>query len=134
MQFLANNEQICDAIMNAAMLLICKETPTFNIQSTILPASILTFSPVKTIHIYHNGKGHLVTSHFLTNKVKICDSMNIKPTTELLEQIIEIYSCDSTIPDILQVTLPARQNGSVDCGGSNPAEIIYDQCEMKTTF
>ena len=72
--------------------------------------------------------------------------MNIKPTTELLEQIIEIYSCDSTIPDILQVTLPARQNGSVDCGlfgiayatdlaiGSNPAEIIYDQCEMKTTF
>ena len=33
--------------------------------------------------------------------------MNIKPTIELLEQIIAIYSCDSTIPEILQVTLPA---------------------------
>ena len=33
--------------------------------------------------------------------------MNIKPTMELLEQIIAIYSCDSTIPEILQVTLPA---------------------------
>ena len=63
--------------------------------------------------------------------------------TELLEQIIAVYSCDSTIPEILQVTLPAPQKGSVNCGlfaiayatdlaiGNNPAEIIYDQCEMR---
>ena len=103
MQFLTNNKQICDAILNAAMLLICKETPTLNIQSTTLPASMFTFSPVKTIHIHHNGKGHFIISSSLTNKVKIYDCMNIKPTTELLEQIIAIYSCDSTIPEILHV-------------------------------
>ena len=33
--------------------------------------------------------------------------MNMKPATELLEQIIAIYFCDSAIPEILQVTLPA---------------------------
>ena len=61
----------------------------------------------------------------------------------MLEQTTAIYSCDSTIPGILQVTLPVRQSGSVDCGlfadayatdlaiGNNPAEIIYDQCEMR---
>ena len=33
MPFLTNNEQICDAIVNAAMLLICKEQHlTFNQQ------------------------------------------------------------------------------------------------------
>ena len=47
------------------------------------------------------------------------------------------------MPEILQVTLPARQNGSVDCGlfaityatdltiGNDPVEIIYDQCEIR---
>ena len=66
-----------------------------------------------------------------------------KPTTELLKQITAIYSCDFTTPKILQVTLPARQSGIVDCAlfaiayatdlaiGNNPAEIIYDQCEIR---
>ena len=36
MQFLTNNEQICDDIVNSAMLLICKGSPTLNIQSTTL--------------------------------------------------------------------------------------------------
>ena len=93
--------------------------------------------------IHYNGKGHFVTSSSLTNRVKIYDSLNTKPTTELFEQITAIYSCYSAIPEILEVTLPAHQNGSVDCGlfattyatylalGNNPAKIIYDQCEMR---
>ena len=48
---------------------------------------MLTFSPVQTIHIHHHGKGHFVTASSLTNKIKIYDSPNTKPTTELLEQI-----------------------------------------------
>ena len=114
---------------------------TPNIQSTTLPASMLTFRPVQTIHIHHNGKGHFVTSSSLKNKVKIYDSLNTKPATELLEQITAIYSCDPTIPEILQVTLPACQSGSVYCLlfaiayatdlaiGNNPEEITYNQCE-----
>ena len=114
------------------MLLICRETPTLNIRSTTLPASTLTFSPVKIIQFE--------TSSSVTNTVKIIyDSPNIKPRTELLEQITVIYSCDSTIPEILQVILPACQNGNVDCGlfaiayatdlaiGNNTTKIIYDQ-------
>ena len=138
MQFLRNNEQICDAIVTVAMLLIYKETLPLNILST-LPASILTFSSVQTIHIHHNGKGHFVFSSFSTNKVKIYNSLNTKPTTELFEQITTLYSFDSIIPKILQVTLPACQSVSVDCGlfavayvtdlaiGKNPVELIYDQ-------
>ena len=113
---------------------------TLNIKSTTLPASIFTFSPAQTILIHHNEKGHFVTSFSLRNKVKIYDSLNTKPTTELLEQITAIYSCDSIIPKILQVTLSVRQSGSVDCGHfpvvyatalairNNPKKIIYDQC------
>ena len=141
MQFLTNNEQICDAVVNTAMLLMCKETPTFNIQSTTLPASMFTFSPVQTIHIHHNGKGHYVTLSSLANKVKIFDSMNTKPTAEPLKQITAIYSSDST--NLKFWNLPTRQNGSVSCGllatayatdlaiGNNPAEIIYDRYEMR---
>ena len=70
MQFLTNNEQICDAIVNVAMLLIWKETPRLNIQSTTLPASMLTFSPVKTIHIHHNGKGSLCNFNFFNKQSK----------------------------------------------------------------
>ena len=49
MQFLKNNQQLCDAIVKAAMLFICKETPTLNYQSTTLPASMLIFSPFLSI-------------------------------------------------------------------------------------
>ena len=66
MQIFTNNKQICDATVNFAMFLTCKETPTFNIQSATLPTSLLTLtSSVQTIHIHHISKGHFVTSSSL---------------------------------------------------------------------
>lgn len=94
---------------------------------------------LQTIHIHHNGKGHFVTSWYLTNKVKLYDSLNTKPATELLKQITGTYFCDFTTPEILHVILPACQGGSVDCGlfgvayatdieiDNHPAEVIYDE-------
>lgn len=41
--------------------------------------------------------------------------MITKPKTELLEQIISNHFCDYAIPEILRITLPARQSVSVDC-------------------
>ena len=93
---------------------------------------------LQIIHIHDNGKGHFVISSSLTNKVKLYDSLNTKPATELLEQITAVYSSDSTIPEILQVTLPARHSGSIHCGlfgvayatdlaiDNNWVESIYD--------
>ena len=57
------------------------------------------------------------TSYFIFfKKVKLYNSLITKPKTELLEQIISNHFCDYTIPEILQITLPARQSVSVDCG------------------
>ena len=50
-----DNEQICDAIINASMLLISVEYPLLNYQSLTLPSTMLTYSQVNTIHIYYNG-------------------------------------------------------------------------------
>ena len=45
---------------------------------------------LQNIHIHHNGEGHFVTSSNLTNKVKLYDSLNTKPATELLKLIFVI--------------------------------------------
>ena len=65
LHYIADNEQICDAITNASMLLICREYLLLNYQSTTLPSTMSTYSPVNTIHIHHNGHGHFVTSSSL---------------------------------------------------------------------
>ena len=97
------------------MLLICREYPLLNYQTTTLPATILTYSPVNTIHIHHSGHGHFVISSSLAGKVKIYDSLNLTPPQELLDQIKPVYSVDSSLPEIVQVFISATQNGNVDC-------------------
>ena len=59
LNYITDNEQICDAIINASMLLICVEYPLLNYQSLTLPSTMLTYSQVNTIHIYYNGHGTL---------------------------------------------------------------------------
>ena len=58
-------------------LLICREYLLLNYPSTTLASTMLTYSPVNTIHI-HNGHGLFVTSS-LSRKVKTYDSL--KPNT-----------------------------------------------------
>ena len=59
LNYITDNEQICDAIINASMLLICVEYPLLNYQSLTLPLTMLTYSQVNTSHIYYNGHGTL---------------------------------------------------------------------------
>ena len=103
LHYVADNEQICDAIINASMLLMCREYPLLNYQSTTLPSTMLTYSPVNTIHIHHSGHGHFVTSSSSAGKVKIYDSLNLTPTQELLDHIKAVCSVDSSHPEIEQV-------------------------------
>ena len=42
LHYIADNEQICDTIINASMLLICREYPLLNYHSTTLPSTMLT--------------------------------------------------------------------------------------------
>ena len=126
------------------MLLICRECPLLNYHATILPLTMLTYSPVNTIHIHHNGHGHFVVSPSSpVGKVKIYDSLNLTPTQELLDQIKAVYSVDSSLPEIGRVFISATQNGNVDCGifaivyaidiaaENNPTTFVYDQREMR---
>ena len=126
------------------MLLICRECPLLNYHATILPLTMLTYSPVNTIHIHHNGHGHFVASSSSSvGKVKIYDSLNLTPTQELLDQIKAAYSVDSSLPEIGRVFISATQNGNVDCGifaivyaidiaaENNPTTFVYDQREMR---
>ena len=104
---------------------------------------MLTYSPVNTIYIHHNGHGGFVTSSSLARKVEIYDSLNLVPTQELLDQIKSVSSVDSSLPKIEQVFISAIQNGNIDCvvfaiayaidiaAGNNPATIVYDQSEMR---
>ena len=107
LNYITDNEQICDAIINASMLLICRKYLLLNNQSNTLPLTMLTYSPVNTIHIYQNGHGNFVTSSSLAGKVKIYDSLNLIPTQELLDQIKAVYSVDSSLPEIGQVFISA---------------------------
>ena len=60
--YITDNKQICDAIINASMLLICREFLLFNNQSNTLPLTMLIYSPVNTIHVHHNSHRRFVTS------------------------------------------------------------------------
>ena len=60
LHYIVDNEKICDAIVNASMLLICRKYPFLNYQSTTVPSTMLTHSPLNTIYIHHNGHGQSI--------------------------------------------------------------------------
>ena len=89
LHYIADNEQICDAIINASMLLICREYPLFSYQSTTLLSTMLTYSPVNIIHVHHNGHGHKMEM-FDCGTFAIAYAMDIaagnNPTTIVYDQ------------------------------------------------
>ena len=139
-RYINNNEQICDSIINAGMKILNKDFPHFTFQSSSLQHNLLVYSPTETIHIHHNGEGHFCTSSSIGGEVCLFDSLNTKPSEELLRQLTTIYSPDPDItPTIKQYNITATQRGSVDCGifalayatelahCTNPAMFVYNQ-------
>ena len=142
--FITNNEELCDKIINASASLLMAANPLLHIQSASLTHEFLHYQPMETIHIHHNGHGHFVTSSSLGNKVVIFDSLNSNPTQELISQISTLYSPDKDItPTTHLCVMPAEQKGSVDCGlfsiayatdlafGNDPSKVVYDQSAMR---
>ena len=145
--FILEGQEICDQIVNAAMILLNRDFPFFTFQSSSMSHSLLTYCPFETIHVHHNGQGHFCTSSSIGGKVHLYDSLNTAPSQDLKQQISTLYSPDPAItPTITQVQFQSRQEGSVDCGifaiayatelahGNDPSSFIFDQASPVSPF
>ena len=141
--FLTNGEQLCDQLVNAMTKLMMEHNPLVNVQSSCMPTEQLIYSPLETLHVHHNGRGHFVTSSSIGGQVKFYDSLNLRPSSQLLEQMTAIYSPDDNSPEVFQSKIVHQQTGGVDCGcfaiayavdlflGYEPSTAFYDQGKMR---
>ena len=75
-------------------------------------------------------------------KIAIYDSLDLQTTDFLLNQIPQLFSCNSSIPNFQQIQC-CEQVGSTDCGmpataytvdvlnGNNVYDLINDQTKMR---
>ena len=85
--------------------------PVFNIQLVTLDHNHKIYATANTVHLYHNGLEHFVTTSS-TGNVMLYDSLNTKPTQELFQQIAEIHFPNSTIlPEVKQSVISHTQVG-----------------------
>ena len=142
--FILEGQQICDGIVNASMLLLNRDFPHFYFQSSSVSHNMLTYTPYETIHIHHNGEGHFCTSSSIGGVVNLYDSLNTKPSTELVQQITSLYSPDPSVtPTIIQRQIQSMQEGSLDCGlfaiayatelayANDPTQFSFDQASFQ---
>ena len=113
-------------------------------QSVCFNDQFLHYYPRESIHIHHDGRDHFVTTTYVGGNVKIFDSLNLSPSSDLMKQIRVLYSPDITITQtVLKVELRSIKSGSKDCGlfaiayavkiayGNDPAKFIFKQSYMR---
>ena len=113
-------------------------------QSLCFNHQFLHYYPWESVHIYHDGRDHFVTTTSVGGNVKIFDSLNLSPSSDLIKQIRVLYSPDITItPTVLKAELRSIQLSSKDCGlfaiayaveiayGNDPAKFIFKQSDMR---
>lgn len=119
-----SGEEIHDDIITKAMRMVMDQTTHLNIQATSLssiPDQLVNQRNEPTIFIHHTGAHHFATSTSIGGKVRIYDSLNAKPTKEMLNHIAAIYAPGGN-PDhpdairVQQVHIKHRQKGGTDCG------------------
>ena len=137
--FILNGEYICDRIIDSSMMLIHQQKPCFIFQSTSFNHNLLQYCPYQVIHIRHDGNSHFITTtNSPDGSIKLYDSLNLPPSSDLLKQIRSIYSPEPNItPTILQAEIKHQQQGNTDCGlfaiayaidlafGHDPANFIF---------
>ena len=120
LNFITQNEEICDAIVNAFMLLLNKQFPFTVFQSSSFHYTMLEYSIYESIHVHHNGQGHFVTSSSIGGQVKVYDSLNTLPSADLMKQLTALYSPPdagpNVVPSVFCVPMQSTQQGAVDCG------------------
>ena len=142
-QTITNNEQLSDESIDAAVKLLCRQLPYIHIQSCLLSDTLLSYSPLETLHIHHNGANHYCISSSFGGKVNVFDSLNIRPTQQVMNQITALYSPDQSTPEVHQLIIDHTQEGDTDCGlfaiayafeladGNNPSQAVFDQSKMR---
>ena len=113
-------------------------------QSVCFNHQFLHYYPWESIHVHHDGRDHFVTTTSDGGNVKIFDSLNLSPSSDLMKQIRVLYSPDVTImPTVLKAELRSIQLGSKDSGlfaiayaveiayGNDPAKFIFKQSDMR---
>ena len=134
-QSILDGDYISDRVIDAAMALLHKQRPFYMFQSVCFNYQFLHYFPWESIHICHDGRDHFVTTTTVGGNVKIFDSLNLSPSSDLMKQIHVLYSPDITImPTVLKVELRSIQLGLKDCGLfaiAYAAEIVYDNDPAK---
>ena len=143
--FILNGEYIFDRIIDSSMTLIHQQKPCFIFQSTAFNHNLLQYCPYQVIHIDHDGNSHFITTtNSPDGSIKLYDSLNLPPSSDLLKQIRSIYSPDPNImPTIFQAEIKHQQQGNTDCSlfaitystelpfGHDLANFIFDQSQMR---
>jgi len=153
MRVITEGKELDDNIATQAMKLVMLQKPHLQIQPTSISSipDLLQYSDDDTIYIHHNGARHFTTSTSMGGKVRTYDSLNLTPTTNLLQQITAIYAPNNNsnhprIQQMIHTRIKHKQKGSVDCGvfaiayavdlafGEDPrdiANIAYSQSCMR---
>ena len=128
-QSILDGDYISDLVIDAAMALLQKQHQFFMFQSVCFNHQFLHYYPWESIHIHHDGRDHFFTTTSVGGNVKLFDSLNLSPSSDLMKQIHVLYSPDITItPTVLKAELRSIQLGSKDCGLfaiAYAAEIAY---------
>jgi ribonuclease HI/exonuclease III len=145
-----NGKLLCDGIATAAMKLIEKLNPRIQTQPAALGSrpDLMRHNQGETVQVHHNGAEHWVTSSSMGGRLRLYDSLNTRPTTNLLEQFAAIYSPGSNSTAMArrteQIHMAHRQRGARDCGlfaiayavdlaqGVEPSRIKYNQPLMRS--
>ena len=83
-QSILDGGYISDRVIDAAMALLHKERPFFMFQSVCFNHQFLHYYPWESIHVHHDGRDHFVTTTSVGGNVKIFDSLNHTPFSDLM--------------------------------------------------
>ena len=96
-EIILSHQDLHDGIIEAAINLIQRQFPILVIQSPFFYfASGFEYCPYETIQRIHNNAHYWMLLSSFNEEVKI--NLNTDPTIETLQQIIQLFSPDSTFP------------------------------------
>ena len=135
-----NDEELYDLHAITAMNLLQKDKPIIVQPPSLMYATGVDYCPFETVQVAHNGAHHLLLLSFM--KGTIYDSLNMRPTDILLNQITQLFSPDEAMPAYKRHRCH-KQLGSTDCDvfaiayasdvllGNEPEKNRYEQSKMR---
>ena len=143
-QELVSNKDLDDFVIFTAMNMIVSDYPMLHVQApSLIHSSGYEYCPFETIQITHTRAHHWVMLSSIGGEIKIYDSLQMTPTTQLKSQIIQLFSPDEGMP-AYRIMDCQKQVGSHDCGvfaiafavevlsKGDISDTVFDQSKMRT--